>query len=118
MFLFNGRITLCYSGNMFYTKPKVSNINILLYNSSIIYLSAAQSDMKQIYTPYVILLVNILSIAGSHLECWTYRRDKCIQVQVGEFEFFDMYSFSSMRLFILLEEKKPRTTEPNQKQNK
>lgn len=82
------------------------------------YLSPAQSDMRQIYTPYVILLVNILSIGRfppGVLDVWKRQIHPGRGVRAN---FFDLYSFSRMGLFILLEGKKPKTTKLNRNQTK
>lgn len=71
--------------------------------------------MRQIYTPYVLLLVNILSIAGSHLEFWTDRRGRYITVVGVRVDFLICIVFPAWDYSLLW--KKP-TKKPEQNQNK
>lgn len=87
---------------MFYISSKLALQRYYCIIHSIICLSPAQSDMRKIYMPYVILLVSILGIGSFPPGVLDIQKR---QIHTGGGEawgegvFFVPYSFSSKRFF-------------------
>lgn len=122
MFLFNARVTLksCLSssGNTFYSKLKVSNIDILLYN--ILYNIPFTSPVRYEADLHALRYTPSEHTEYRQVTTWSAGHTKR-QIHPGRgvrANFFDLYSFSRMGLFILLEEKKNQNnkTKPKPKQ--